>query len=264
MGFNPFKMVERGVRAGLEGVGLKKGKNPADVARPMLQEIPQYGREAYNPFIQQGQQAQEPLSKHYLEQLLNPQAIENRDIQGYEPSGYYNYMAPQLLQNQRQAAAAGGYPGTNEFDQMDLIRQMMGADIGDYLGRQNAQRQQGVAGLEGQVGRGFEGAGNLADFLGTAKLQQANNESSGAQQQNAQQGQNFGNIVKAIAQAYGMSQGNFGGQQQQQQMGAEAGGNPFSPYGRVPLSGVQPRLANRNFGGAGGGVGNYNPFRGGR
>jgi len=45
-------------------------------------------------------------------------------------------------------------------------------------------------------------------------------------------------------------------------MGSQQAGNPNSPFGRVPLSGIQPRISNRNFGGAGGGVGGYMPFGG--
>jgi hypothetical protein len=191
----------------VRGVGnlLRGGQNPADNARQYLQPVPDYGKAAYNPFIQQGQEAYAKLNPQYEKLLTNPAGLYNEDVAGYHPSEQYQMMAPYLQEALANANRASGYGGTSadEFAQGDLVRQLLSQDLGTYMENVRGNRALGLQGYETATGRGFQGAGSLADYLGNAAGNRANLEYSGKQQQNANKSQLFGDIIKAISGGYG-------------------------------------------------------------
>lgn len=184
---------------------FRGGSNPADYARQFMNNVPQYGKDAYNPYIQQGQEAFGNLSPEYLEMLKNPQAMLNKDMAGYEESDLYKYMAPRLEQGMENTAAHGGYAGTmgDRLNHADLVRGLMSQDIGSYLDRVKGYRGTGMQGMESAVGRGFQGAGSLADYLGTADVNRSNLEFAGKSQQSMNKSSFMNALMKAMAAAAG-------------------------------------------------------------
>ena len=150
-------------------------RNPARNAGNDLGKIQGYGQQAYNPFIQQGQQAGQQLSPMYQSQAQNPTGQYNDIMSQYQPSAGYQYKQGKLNQMMHNTAAAGGYAGTGGDQQQrgELTNSLMGEDmqqfLKDILGIQGA----GMKGLEGQAERGYGAAGNLADYMGTAGSQNA-------------------------------------------------------------------------------------------
>lgn len=209
--------------AGVFSNQAKGGQNPAEASRPYMDQIPGYGKEAYNPFIAQGQEAWAGLKPQYEKSLNNPGQMFNEDMAGYQPSEYYKQMAPYLNQAMENTAGAGGYGGTpnDQMQRADMIRQLMSGDIGNYMEGVNHNRTQGMQGYESATGRGAQAAGSLADFLGNAATNRADLEYSGKAQQSNNKSAFFNSLMKAVAQGFGGAAGGGipggMGQQEEQQ-----------------------------------------------
>jgi hypothetical protein len=215
-------------------------KNPAEAARPYMERTPAYGREAHNPFIQQGNEAWGALRPEYEKALTHPQELYNEDVAGYEPSQHYQKMAPYLMQAMENTAGAGGFMG-NEHDQRqraEMVQALMSGDMGDYLNRVESRRNLGMQGFETATGRGHQSAGSLADFFGTADMNRGNMEMMGK----TQQGINKNAFTSALMQAIASGFGAYGGAgamrgQQEQQMPSKTGadlrtiGTNIPPFG---------------------------------
>ncbi len=143
-----------------------------------LNRLAGYGQQAYNPFIQQGQQAQQQLSPQYSQMAGNPTDFYNQILQQYQPSAGYQHQAGKLNQLAHNKAAAGGYAGTagDIFEHGEGLQGLMGQDMQQFLQNILGIQGAGQQGLEGQVGRGFQASGSLADYLGGASQLQARNK----------------------------------------------------------------------------------------
>ena len=255
MGFNILKIGERGIRGLLEATGIKKGKNPADPARPILNEVPQIGHNAYDAHASRGNEAWDRLAPMFEQFAENPQQEENDLLKQYEPSQYFQDTFEQLMAQMRNSAGYGGYRGGagDEARRGELARQLLGKDRQDWLDRQKGVRREGMEGLNQAVGRGFQAQGDLADFLGTNKQNQANLEFSGRQQQDMNQTQRISELMNAVA-AY------FGG-------GKKPGGTTDTQStgqtGQQSNRSVQYKpMSSYGFGSSNGNVGDF--FKGGR
>lgn len=256
MGFNPFKIIKK-LGKGVESM-FRGGKNPAENARPYMEPIPGYGREAYNPFIEQGREAYGKLSPEYIKMFLEPESIYNREVAGYEPSAQYQFMQPQLMQALRNSAASGGYAGTDadQLAQGDLVRALLSQDLGNYINNIRDIRGVGMTGLETATGRGFQSAGSLADYLGNAAGNRANLEFAGKAQQGINKNAFVSSLLGAAAQGLGAyfgaaggggmgggmaGGGAAGGQRTGQSLGQIQTRLPYSPERAYGATGYNPR-----------------------
>lgn len=150
--------------------------NPGRAAGNELGKIAGYGREAYNPFIQQGKSAMEQLGPQYGQMAGNPTDFYNQILGQYRPSEGYKYQEQKLGQQAHNAAAAGGFAGTPGHIQQhsELINQLLGGDMQQYLQNILGIQGKGQEGLQHQADIGYHGAGSLADYLGTAGGRQGN------------------------------------------------------------------------------------------
>ncbi len=249
---------------GKEGL-IAGGKDPVKAANPYLQQIPQHGQQAFQPFINQGQNADQILGGEYANLLQNrpdysqqgndPVGYLNQLLGQYQPSAGFGYRKNQLTKGAAADAAAGGFRGTQGDiqNQAELVNALMGGDMQQFLanvlgiqeyGQAGQERQHGAGlqGFQGIADRGFNAGGSLADFLGNNLGQQAGLQFQGQNQRNA----NRQGLANAGIGAAAGGVGNFLGQR-------NAGQNNFQP-----LNGI-------NFGGQNGNVGNFafNANRGG-
>ena len=150
-----------------------KGSRDASKTNKQMGQIQQYGQQAYNPFIQQGQQANQQLSPQYQQMAQNPTGQYNDIMSQYQPSQGYQYQKDKLNQYAHNTAASGGYAGTggDVQDRSELFNGLMGKDMQQFLENIFKIQGSGMQGLEGQQQRGYESAGNLADYMGAAQGQ---------------------------------------------------------------------------------------------
>ncbi len=175
LGAGAMQLMNRNINPNAAGVGVG-GRNPAINAMPYLNQVGAIGQEAYNPFIQQGQQAQGMANPIYDRMAQNPEQFINEMQQNYSPSEGYRFKEREMLRAAQNSAAQGGFSGTrnDQMSQADLVRGLLGEDMQQYLANVSGLRQTGLQGQEGRIGRGFESAGSLADYLGSNLGQQAN------------------------------------------------------------------------------------------
>lgn len=145
------------------------GKKPdyMKAGMPYLNQIPDVGKQYYNPFIEQGAQAGEALGGQYGQMAQNPMDYLSSILGGYSESPQFKFQRDQALRGAQNSAAAGGFSG-NQYDQQkqgQMANDLAGQDIYKYLESILGIQGQGMAGQERQVGRGFEASGQLSDLL---------------------------------------------------------------------------------------------------
>jgi len=185
-----------GLGAGAQAYGPLQGaerrNNPAEAAFPHLNGIPQFGREAYTPFIQQGQQAGNQLSGEYsnllnsnragatgrgsnplydqLSQQMssNPTGYLNNILGQYAPSQNYQFKRDQLQKAASNTAAAGGARGNQNdvMGQTELVNALLNGDIQQFLQNVLGIQGAGMHGLENDLGRQESQFGRQANAYG--------------------------------------------------------------------------------------------------
>lgn len=181
--------------------GLFGNRGNKNQASEFLNQIPQIGRDTYNPYIQQGQQAQNLLTTQNNRMAANPMDFINQISSGYKPSQGYQFREKRALDAARNSAAQGGFSGTQEdqLSQAGLLDGLLGQDMQQWL--QNVLGVQG-AGMQGQqntANMGFNASTNLADLLGSTASAQA-----GLANQNYRQNRNDNyQMIGGLAQMLG-------------------------------------------------------------
>ncbi len=240
------------------GLSGASHKDPAAAAMPYLNQIPGIGKEAYNPFIQQGQQSSQITNPIYSQMAQDPSGFLNQMMNNYSPSEGYRFKEQALSRALGNTAAAGGMSGTqgHQMEQGDMIRGLLGQDQQQYLANLLGIQGQGLQGHEGNIGRGYGASGDLAGYLGTALGNQGGLAFQGVQQENQynmdkmrNRSKFWGDIAQAVGSAVGGGGGGAragsifgqgGGQQSAANMFGGGGGG-FSPYGGVTGGGAFQR-----------------------
>ncbi len=159
---------------GIAGYNAFSGNRATKQANRDVGQIQGYGNEAYNPFINQGQAANQQLTPQYQQMAFNPAAQYN-DIMGqYQPSAGYQHKQKLLQEASHNTAASGGYLGT-EGDiarRNEMLSSLLGEDMQQFLANILGIQGQGMQGLQHQGDIGYHAAGSKADYLGSAAGQQ--------------------------------------------------------------------------------------------
>jgi hypothetical protein len=178
--------------------GGKNFNNPYNSASPYLQAIPGMAREAYNPFIEQGQRssaympemqstyknmydnsqipaiyqqaenmyANNPTGDVYSSMGQDPKAFINSIMKDYNPSEGYKFKEGRMLGAARNAAAQGGFAGTPyaQEEQADLVRGLLGGDMQEWLSNVLGVQGSGLSGGERMMEGRERAMGNRAQM----------------------------------------------------------------------------------------------------
>lgn len=218
-------------------------RNAAKAARPYLDQIPGFGREAYQPYIDQGRRVDPGLEQQYGSMSNDPTGIINAIMEKYKESPFYQRKRDQMLGAARSSAAQGGYAGTPyaQEQQMGLADVLASGDMQQWLSTALGVQGQGTAGLQGISDRGFGASSGLADYLGSAFGQRGNMEAGGVMGQNAGSQALLNALVQAGATVAGASMGGGGGAAKAGMSRGGGGGgttwNPNQPMGSGGLGG---------------------------
>ena len=222
------------------------GSSAASKAEPYLNQIPGVAHQYLDPYIQQGQQAGAQLPSHYDRLMNDPAGYLNEMLSGYKASEGYNNKSKNLLNTARNAAASGGFSGT-EFDQNNqasLVNSLMSEDMQQYLENLMGIHGQGLAGNQGLAQRGYEASGDLGSALGQ-NLQTQGGLAFEDQNNSLNRGSALLNaIITAAGTAAGGPAGGagaaaliklFGGDKQQSTTGSGGGGYNMGSQGGFNL-----------------------------
>ncbi len=177
------------------------GKNPADAASPYLQQIPGAVNPYYQPYINQGQQANQNLMGQYGQLINNPGDKFSQLGQGYKQSPGYQFKLNQALQAGNNASAAGGMAGSPMHQQqsMQTANDIASQDYNDYINHILGLYGYGLQGEQGLGQQGYEASRGYGDILGSNLAQQGQLAYEGQAGQNANRGQLAGNLISGAA-----------------------------------------------------------------
>lgn len=176
------------------------GKNPADAARPYLDQIPGVAHQTYDPYISEGRGASQRVGSEYGDLLDNPTALIDKIMGNYHPSEGYNFEKTQLQKELKNASAAGGIAGT-EYDVMRQgqgIQGLLSKDMEKYLQNALGLYRTGLTGEQGIADTGYKANEGLGTALGNNLSSQAGLAFKGQSEQNAQRTALIGAIAKAL------------------------------------------------------------------
>ncbi len=201
-------LIAAGVNLGTSLLNSRAAGKRDRALNAEMDQIPGFGRQGYQPFIDQGMQAQGQASGAYQQMLQNPTSFVDQIMQSYKPSQGYQFRQKNSLNAMRNSASSGGFAGTG-YDQMqqgEMADNLASQDMQQYL--QNVLGVQGT-GLAGQqhVGDiGYNASGSLADYLGNAAMSKANlkyGQNKQASSNDAGMGALFGQLAGAGMQGLG-------------------------------------------------------------
>ena len=167
--------IAAAIQGGTALFNMFSGNQANKKMNKQMGQIQGYGREAYNPFIQQGQQAGQQLNPMYSQMAANPSGQYNDIMSQYQPSAGYQYKQGKLNQMMHNTAASGGYAGTGGDQQQrgELTNALMGEDMQQFLQNILGIKGAGMTGLQHQADTGYHAAGSMADYLGSAAGQKS-------------------------------------------------------------------------------------------
>lgn len=180
---------------------LFKYRNPANDAMPYTQQIEPQSRQAYNPYIERGNQAAESNFDIYQQLAQEPENRYNELWESYSPSKGYEYKKKILQQEARNAAAAGGFLGTPYYQrqQEELVNSLINSDFENYLNQIQGMQKTGLEGQQYYAGQGYNANKELNDVLANLLQQQAQLSYMGQYAKN----QNKSDLLKTLAQSAG-------------------------------------------------------------
>lgn len=214
--------------------------NPADAGMQYLEQIPDIGKEYYNPFIERGKRSGNILEGQYDRMAQDPVDYLDQIMRSYRPSSGYDFKQNQMLKAAGNTAAAGGFRGTQN-DQQDsaaMVQALLGDDMQQFLQNVLGIQGSGLQGHQGFQNQGYNASSSLADYLGTNLSNQAGLAFQGQSQENANHAGILNSLIGAGGSVLGagISNGWFGGGG-----GAGAAGGLAANAGRAGGS-VVPRI----------------------
>lgn len=139
-------------------------------ASSYLNQIAPMAREQFNPYAQQGMQAQNQASNQYNRMSSDPMSYINQIISGYKPSAGYQFKEQKALDAARNSAAAGGFAGTrnDQMQQADMAQGLAGQDMQEWLSNVLGIQGAGLSGQQHVADRGYNASQSLANMLSSA------------------------------------------------------------------------------------------------
>ena len=228
-----------------------------NLAMKELEQVPGVAQEHYNPYIQQGNEAQNRATGLYNQMTENPMDYLNQIISGYRPSQGYQFREGRALEAARNSAAQGGLTGTrnDQIQRAELVNDIMGQDIQQYLSNVLGIQGAGLSGQQHLSDRGYNASQSLADILTNALSEKAGIYNDRALGFEGRAGQYERNKMEA-------------GQAQRQatnaliNQGVSYAASGFVPGGMQGLQSSLSQMGRSIGGGMGGGMGGGSPYGG--
>lgn len=169
---------------------FSSGKNPADRAMPLLNQIPGAVQPYYQPYIDQGQAAGQQAGDVYGRMSQDPMQYLQELMSGYSPSTGYKAREKQLLDVARNTAQMGGYAGLpyDEQQRTGMVNALMSDDMQQWLTNVLGIQGAGLTGQQHQADQGYQASTGYGDIVGGSLNQRAGAAFQGQQQRNQDRG----------------------------------------------------------------------------
>lgn len=181
------------------------GGNPAGDAMQYSQQLPGTVRPYYEPFIEQGQQANQDINPQYSRMATDPAEYMNQLMKNYSLDEGFQMQKKNLQRELSGVAAAGGYRG-NQYDQEQqakLVSALLASHRGDWFDRVRELQQGGLEGRRRTADLGFVASTGLGDILGSNLNQMGSLAFQGAQAKQQSRSDLLRNLIGGAALAAG-------------------------------------------------------------
>lgn len=177
--------------------GMMGYNNPADSAMPYLNGIQGQIGQYYNPYIQAGQNAINPLMQQYGSLMNDPSAKMNQIGSSFQQSPGYRFNMNQAMAGSNSASAAGGMVGTpyNQQQNATLAHNLSNQDYNQYMDRGVGMYNQGLQGMNGIMQTGYNASNEMSQALANSMMSQAGMAYAGTNNQNAANQGMWGNLA---------------------------------------------------------------------
>jgi hypothetical protein len=174
----------------LMGGGQNDWKNPADAAKPYLDQISGTITPYYQPYINAGQNAMGQLMPQYNRLVNDPTSVQNQIGSTFKASPGYGWNVDQATNAANRASAAGGMMGTPQEQQQlaTTVSGLANQDYYNYVNQGLGMYNQGLSGLGNINQMGYGASTGLANNLASALMSQAQLAYTGQQNANQQGG----------------------------------------------------------------------------
>ena len=184
--------------------GLFGNKNPANVANQYISQIPSQAGGYYQPYVEAGRNALPTLQNEYSQLISQPGEKLNQIGQSFQESPGFNFALQRALQGSSHAAAAGGYAGSPQHQE---IEQQIGTNLGNqdyynWLRYAMGLYGNGLQGEQGLANTGYAASSNLSDLIAQSLAQQANYSYAGQAGKNLGRGAAFSNLGAGLFGAF--------------------------------------------------------------
>lgn len=196
--------------------------NPADAAKPYLDQIPGVLQQYYSPYVDSGKRALGTLEGQYNDLISDPNSKFSQFASQFSQSPGYQFQYNQGMNAANNAAASGGMLGTPYHQQnaSSMASNLANQDFYNYMKNILGMYGQGLGGMEGINQLGFQGAQGLAGGLSSNLMNQGGLAFQGQANQNQMSADKSG----AMGNLIGMVGGGLLGGPAGAAMGSQAGG----------------------------------------
>jgi hypothetical protein len=196
MAMSNFQKGALGVGAGASLMPFFNYENPADVAAPYFDKIPETMRPYYSPYMEAGNRALPQLENQFSNNLTNPSQKLNEIGGGFKQSPGFDFAMKQALQAGNHAAAAGGMMGSPQHEQqsMEMATNLSNQDYNQWLQHALNLYGTGMSGEEDLSHLGFGASNEMAQSIINALMTRGSLAFQGQNQENQNTGDIFGNI----------------------------------------------------------------------
>lgn len=173
-----------------------KDKSASDAAAPYFEQAQRTMKKYAKPFINRGEEQYGGLNDIYMQMRDDPAAFLESIMGNYEPSARYQQALKHGTQAASAAAAAGGYRGAPEDQEMQgrLAQSLMSDDMQNYINNILGIQTQGLGGSQGFYNQGYQAATGLGSDLSNLYSSQGS-LAVNDYRQNAQQKQDLQNAL---------------------------------------------------------------------
>lgn len=185
-------------------------KNPADVAMPYLDKIPEEMRPYFQDYINRGKTASDTIGGEYDKGINDPNSIYNKLSQGYKESPGYQFKLKQALDAQGNASARGGMLGTPQDQQyaMDTAHGIADQDFEEYLKHMFGIYDKSMEGTSHTADQGFNASTDFGKRMADIMAQKAGLAYKGQAGENERVSNNWSNLFKGAGTVGGWALGN--------------------------------------------------------
>jgi hypothetical protein len=172
------------------------GNSGKDAARSIGKLAPMY-QQQYQPYMDYGMRAMQPLEEQYKMLLNNPQALMQMLGSGFREDPGYKFNMDQAMNASNNAAAAGGLLGTPAHQQqsMGYASGLADQQYNDYFARMLGLYGTGLEGTQNQFNTGYNAMQGYTGNMGQLGQNQAQFRYTGQQNNNQMLGGLLGSLM---------------------------------------------------------------------